>query len=120
MWRFAAATHTLYCLTIVLGTFLTIENAIATLPAFHLATLTFLPILLSAIRGALRVVAVTELLPAARPQIMGQAWIYIVLTVFVPFLYVVNFAASVITRKARWRGVTYELISPQQTRIVVY
>ena len=35
----------------------------------------------------LRVVAVTEILPAARAQIMSQSWIYILLTSLVPFWY---------------------------------
>jgi hypothetical protein len=51
---------------------------------------------------------------------MGQAWIYILLTIFVPFLYVLNFVNSLVTRKIRWRGLVYELISPQQTRIVSF
>jgi hypothetical protein len=42
------------------------------------------------------------------------------LTVFIPFLYLVNFLASIMTRKIRWRGVTYELIAPEQTRILSY
>jgi hypothetical protein len=45
---------------------------------------------------------------------------YIVLGVFVPYLFLLNFVMSLFTRKIRWRGVTYELISPQQTRILVY
>jgi hypothetical protein len=76
--------------------------------------------LLAAIRGALRVAAVTEVMPAERSAIMGQAWMYIIVGVFVPYLFLINFIVSVFTRKIRWRGVTYELISPQQTRIVVY
>jgi len=36
----------------------------------------------------------------------------------IPFLYVLNFMASLLTRTVRWRGISYELISPQQTRIV--
>jgi ceramide glucosyltransferase len=118
MWAFGLATHLLYCVTLLLGIFLTLGDLIATLPAFHHATLTFLPVLLGIIRSTLRVAGVTEALPAARSQIMGQAWIYTLLTIFVPFLYVVNFAASLITRKMRWRNITYELISPEQTRIV--
>jgi hypothetical protein len=55
-----------------------------------------------------------------RAHIAGQAWMYIVLGVFIPYLFLLNFAASLFTRKIRWRGVTYELISPQQTRILVY
>ena len=119
-WAMGGATHLLYSLTIALGAILTLGDLIATVPAFHLATLTFLPVLLGIIRSTLRLAGVTEVLPAARSQIMGQAWIYLLLTVFVPFLYVVNFAFSLISRKVRWRGVTYEVISPQQTHILAY
>jgi len=120
MWASAALTHLLYCLTLLVGAYVTLVNWLATLPAFHLAFLTFVPMLLAAIRGALRVAAVTEVLPAERSAIMGQAWMYIVVGVFVPYLFLMNFAASLFTRKIRWRGVTYELVSPQQTRILVY
>jgi cellulose synthase/poly-beta-1,6-N-acetylglucosamine synthase-like glycosyltransferase len=118
VWGPAAATHLVYCLTLLFGALLILGDVFAQRPAFHLVTLTFLPLLLSAIRGSLRLIGVTEALPAGRPQIMGQAWIYVLLTLFVPFLYVVNFGNSLFTRKIRWRGVTYELIGPQQTRIL--
>jgi hypothetical protein len=118
IWRLAALTHFLYCVTLLLGIYLTLQNVLATRPAFHLATLTFLPLLLSAIRGAIRVVGVTEALPAWRKQISEQSWIYIVVNVFVPFLYLVNFAHSLLTRKLRWRGIEYELVGQGQTRII--
>jgi ceramide glucosyltransferase len=118
VWAPAAATHLLYCLTLVFGTLLILGDLFAQRPAFHLVTLTFLPLLLSAIRGSIRLIGVTEALPAARSQIAGQGWIYVLLTVFIPFLYLINFVNSLVTRRIRWRGMTYELISPEQTRIV--
>jgi cellulose synthase/poly-beta-1,6-N-acetylglucosamine synthase-like glycosyltransferase len=118
VWGPAAATHFLYCLTLVLGTILILEDIVEQRPAFHIVTLTLLPVLLSAIRGSIRLIGVTEALPAGRSQIAGQGWIYILLTVFIPFLYVANFVNSLITRKMRWRGMSYELVSPEQTRIV--
>ncbi|MGB7282305.1 MAG: glycosyltransferase family 2 protein [Candidatus Acidiferrum sp.] len=120
MWGIAAGTHLLYCLTVMLGTALTVSYFVASLPAFPFAALTFLPALLAMIRGALRAAGVSEVLPAYRSQIASQAWIYVLLTVFVPFLYVGNFLTSLITRKIRWRGVLYEVISPEQTRILAY
>ena len=120
IWAIAAGTHLLYCLTLLLGTLLTLSAFFASLAAFPFAALTFLPVLLSMIRGALRAAGVSEVLPAYKSQIAGQAWIYVLLTVFVPFLYVANFLTSLITRKIRWRGVTYEVISPEQTRILSY
>jgi ceramide glucosyltransferase len=118
MWAIAFATHFLFCVTVVLGIFLTLGDILATLPALPLAALTFLPLLLASIRGALRATTVTELLPAYRSQLIGQSWVYIILGVIVPFLYLVNFGWSVVTRKILWRGIRYELVSPQQTRIV--
>ena len=118
VWRAAAATHFLYCLTLLLGSALILSDVFEQRPAFHIVTLTFLTILLSAIRGALRLIGVMDSLPGARSQITGQAWIYVLLTVFIPFLYVANFVNSLSTRKVRWRGVTYELVSPEQTRIL--
>jgi ceramide glucosyltransferase len=118
VWAPAAATHLLYCVTLSLGLLLILSDFFEQRPAFHIATLTVLPVLLSAIRNSIRLMGVTEALPAERSQITGQAWIYVILAVFVPFLYAVNFVNSLITRKIRWRSMAYELISPEQTRIV--
>jgi hypothetical protein len=41
-----------------------------------------------------------------------------VLTLFVPFLYLVNFISSLIGRRITWRGITYELISTEQVHIL--
>ena len=118
MWATAFATHFLYCLTLVLGFYCALELTLSSRPAFHVTSLLVLPMLLAAIRGALRVIGVTEALPSLRPLIMGQSWIYILLAVLVPFLYLTNFIASLIGRRLRWRGIEYELISPEQTRVV--
>jgi cellulose synthase/poly-beta-1,6-N-acetylglucosamine synthase-like glycosyltransferase len=120
VWGPAAFTHLLYCTTLVLGAILILSDFLQQRPAFHIVMLTFLPILLSAIRSSIRLLGVTECLPAERSQIMGQAWIYIVLTIFLPFLYLANFVNSLVTRKIGWRGMVYELIGPEQTRIVKF
>jgi cellulose synthase/poly-beta-1,6-N-acetylglucosamine synthase-like glycosyltransferase len=120
MWGISAGIHLLYSLTLVLGIVLSLGDFLATRPAFHLATLTFLPVLLAMIRGALRAAGVSEVLALYRSQIAGQAWIYVVLPVVLSYFYLVNFIVSVFTRKIRWRGVTYELISPNQTRVLRY
>jgi ceramide glucosyltransferase len=117
-WLPAAVTHLLYCLTLVFGAVLILSDFFEQRPSFHIVMLTFLPVLLSAIRSSLRLIGVTEAVPGGRSLIMGQAWIYILLTIFTPFVYVINFVNSLVTRKIRWRGMAYELIGPEQTRIV--
>jgi ceramide glucosyltransferase len=119
LWMTAGLTHLLFCVTILLGVVLMLGNTLAGRPSMQFAALTFLPLLLAAIRGALRVTVAQEMLTAAKSQVQGQAWIHLVLGVVVPFLYLANIAASAITRTIRWRGIRYELISPQQTRILV-
>jgi len=118
MWATAGATHLLFCGTILLGIGLTFRNLLAGRPALPFAALTFLPLLLAAIRSALRVTVGQEMLPTLKSQIQQQSWIHLLLGVWVPYLYAINFVASATTRTIRWRGIRYELISPQQTRIV--
>jgi ceramide glucosyltransferase len=118
MWAYAGATHLLYCLTVVLGLALGLGEVIAQRTALPIFAVTFLIFLLSAVRAGLRVVGVTEIFPASRALIMNQSWIYIGLTAAIPFLYLINFVNSVVTRKIRWREVRYELMSPNETRIV--
>jgi ceramide glucosyltransferase len=118
MWATAFATHFLYCFTLVIGLMVVMNLTLASRPSFQVMTLLILPPLLAAIRGALRVIGVTEAMPALRSQIMSQSWIYILLGMLVPFLYLVNFFSSIIGRRIRWRGIEYEVISPEQTRIL--
>jgi ceramide glucosyltransferase len=117
-WATAFGTHLLYCLSLVLGVILWLQLTVASRPAFQVTTLLVLLVLLAMIRGALRVIGVTEALPAMRSQIMSQSWIYILLAVLVPFIYLFNFASSAMGRRLRWRGIDYELISPEQTRVL--
>ena len=118
MWQKAFATHFLFCLTFLLGLVLTFGNILAGLPSFQLAGLTFLPLLLASIRGALRVTAVADLLSGYRSQVNSQSWIHITIGVFMPFLYLIGFFSSLLSRQIRWRGIRYELISPQDTRVL--
>jgi cellulose synthase/poly-beta-1,6-N-acetylglucosamine synthase-like glycosyltransferase len=118
IWRAAAVTHLFYCVTVVLGLALAFVELLNERPALHIAMLTFFILLLSAIRASLRVAAVTEILPASKAQIMAQAWVNIALPWAIPFLYLVNFAHSLLSRKICWRNIHYELISANQTRII--
>jgi cellulose synthase/poly-beta-1,6-N-acetylglucosamine synthase-like glycosyltransferase len=118
MWLVAGLTHLLFCATILLGLAVTLLSFFTGHPAMQFAALTFLPLLLGALRGAIRVLAVQEVLQPLKAQVQNQAWVHLTLGTAIPFLYALNFIASLLTRTVRWRGISYELISPQQTRIV--
>jgi cellulose synthase/poly-beta-1,6-N-acetylglucosamine synthase-like glycosyltransferase len=118
MWATAFATHFLFCFTLLLGLVVALNLAIESRPSSQVITLFVLPLLLAAFRGALRVVGVTEAIPSSRAEIMAQSWVYILVTFLVPFLYLINFSASLFGRRITWRGIQYEIISPNQTRVL--
>ena len=104
--------------TLLLGAGLVLSNLIASRPTLHLTMLTLFPLVLATIRGVQRTTGVSELMPAWRAQIMDLTWVWTMLALVVPFLYLLNFAASAFTRTLRWRGIRYRLISPNQTSIL--
>ncbi len=87
-------------------------------PWMQLVLLTLAIPLLATLKGGLRTIAVTELLPEWKGALREWAWVWTALAPFVSFLFAWNFIASVATRRIRWRGIRYELISPNETRIL--
>lgn len=79
-------------------------------------TLTLLLLGFAAIRGTLRLVAVMELLPEWRDTLLAYAWAWTLLAPIVPFVYLYNSAVAAFSRRIRWRGIRYELVSAHQTR----
>jgi len=71
---------------------------------------------LAAIRGTLRLAAVLDLLPEWRDTLLAYAWAWTLLAPVVPFVYLYNAAVAAFSRKIRWRGIRYELVSAHQTR----
>jgi ceramide glucosyltransferase len=74
--------------------------------------------LLAAMKGALRVVAINEAIPEWKGKLQETSWSCLLLAPVVPFLFVWNFIASLLSRRIRWRGIRYELVSPNVTRIL--
>jgi hypothetical protein len=74
--------------------------------------------LLAAMKGGLRVVAINEAIPEWKIKLPETSVACVLLAPVVPFLFAWNFVASSISKRIRWRGIRYELISPNSTRIV--
>lgn len=75
--------------------------------------------LLGAWKGYLRVKALGTILSAEAATIARRyaVW-YVLLPPVVSLLYLYNLAVSLLSRVIEWRGVTYELLSSRQTRIL--
>jgi len=74
--------------------------------------------LLAAMKGGLRVVAINEAIPEWKIKLPETSVACVLLAPVVPFLFTWNFVASSISKRIRWRGIRYELISPNSTRIL--
>jgi ceramide glucosyltransferase len=119
LWLTALIGYLFYCAAILTGIACWAVSTITGLPSMQFLVLVSIPPIFAAVRGGLRLVAVLELLPEIRERLLNEGWVWVFLAPLVPFAYVCNSLAAAFTRKIRWRGIRYELISPYRTRIVM-
>ena len=118
LWTQGGLAHLLYCGAVLLGVGLYFSELIQGGPAIHLLLLAMLPPVLSMARGVLRLTAAMEILPAWKSKLLADSWVWTLLAAAVPFLALWNTVVALCSRKIRWRGIRYLLLSPGQTRIL--
>jgi len=117
-WALGAAAHLGYSLTLMYAAVVVLVCLITGDPWFQLFLMAMVIPLLAAAKGALRTMAIPDLLPAWKAQLNEWSWVWIALAPIVPFLFSWNFLASLLTKRIRWRNIRYELVSPSVTRIL--
>lgn len=117
-WGMAAAAHLSYCITLAYGAFAIFDRMFGGYSWVGMFLLALLIVLLSAAKGALRAIAVQDILREWRAKCEETSWAWIVLAPLVPVLFLWNFMISAFERRIRWRGVRYELVSSTQTRVL--
>lgn len=118
LWRVGLISHLWFCSTFFGGLALVAGGALAggpfTLAAVMLGTI----YALGSLKGILRLVAAREALAPVRDEIMRLWWMLCLLWPLVSILFSYNFVRSATTRRITWRGVTYEMRSPDSTVII--
>lgn len=117
-WGLGAAAHLGYSITLAYAFFVILSTMVTGDPWFQLLLMTLAIPLLAAIKGAVRTMAVYELLPEWRGKLQEWSWVWAALAPIVPFLFTMNFITSLLTREIRWRGIRYELVGPNFTRVL--
>lgn len=74
--------------------------------------------LLGSMKGALRLMAASDVLTAARKEVLRLWWMFCLLWPIVSILFLYNFLKSATTRRITWRGVRYEMRSPTETVVI--
>lgn len=118
LWLTAALGHLFYCATLFTGLAVFCEHALSGLPMLPIVVIAAVPPVLAAIRGLLRFIAATDLLPEWRAKLLANAWAWTLLAPVVPFLFLYNSAVAAFRRRIIWRGTRYELVSAAKTRVL--
>jgi len=117
-WLLGSAAHAVYSVTLVYAAITILNTMIDGDPWLHLLLMPLIIVLLAAGKGALRTVAVGEMLPEWKAPLRDWSWVWTTLAPVVPFLFTWNFIASLLTKRIRWRNIRYELVSPNITRVL--
>jgi len=117
-WQFGAAAHLSYSLTLLYAVYVILYSMVDVDPWGQLLLLTLAIPLLAAMKGAMRTIAVGEAMPESKAKLQEWGWVCPVLAPVLPFLFSWNFIMSLLTKSIRWRGIRYELVSPNLTRIL--
>ncbi len=69
-------------------------------------------------KSLVRIAAVRMSLPEFRPELIRQSISHGVLWVLTPAIFLINSLAALISRRIQWRGIEYEMISSNNTRLI--
>jgi ceramide glucosyltransferase len=115
LWKLGLAASLIYCGTFLLGlALLALPGATAYQRDAVAATL-FVVLVLGAGKGYIRTLVAREVFPS---EIRGGGACYWLLSPVVPWIMMGNFVVAGFTRRIEWRGTEYELVSPDQVRVI--
>jgi hypothetical protein len=117
-WKMGALAHLSYVVTMLFAFYMILYCIVDVDPWGQLLLLTLAIPLLAAMKGALRTIAIYEAIPEWRSAMSNWSWIWAVLAPIIPLVFSYNFIKSLVSRRMVWRGIKYELVGPNTTRIL--
>jgi ceramide glucosyltransferase len=115
VWRLACFSHGLFNLAFWGGLLWLMASFVTGTPNRLLASLLAGVFLFGAVTGAMRALVAARLLPAGH----GIKWLaYLSLGPIVSLVYLFNVIASARTTRVVWRGISYDMVSPNETVIL--
>lgn len=118
LWRMGLGSYLLYCGTFVLGLALIATRSITAAGDSVVAAALILILALGIIKARLRTVVARLIFPEERASFDRYGSSYWTLAPLVPWVMLVNFVTAGLTRRIEWRGVRYELRSPDEVRVL--
>lgn len=117
VWKLAGVSHSLYNFTFWGGILWLLAESVHGAINQTLALLLLGIFTLGAITGWVRAGVAAQLLRADRERVQKYWWAYALMGPIVSLVYLYDIIASLRTRRIVWRGIGYDLISPNETVI---
>jgi ceramide glucosyltransferase len=118
LWRLGLAAHVLYCGTIFAGLVLVVASSLPLRHRLAIAGILAAILLLGLAKGGVRTIVARETFPAERVALNRHGSCYWLLAPLVPWAMFFNFLVAGFTRRIEWRGTRYELVSPDEVRVL--
>ncbi|HEV8484247.1 MAG TPA: glycosyltransferase [Blastocatellia bacterium] len=118
VWWTGFASHLLFCAGFFGGFAIAMSRAFRGDSATGLLAMLGVIYILGSIKGWLRIVSAAEVLSGIAGELKGLWWMFCLLWPLVSVLFLCNFVGSAVTRRIVWRGVSYEMRSSSETRVV--
>jgi cellulose synthase/poly-beta-1,6-N-acetylglucosamine synthase-like glycosyltransferase len=118
LWRLGVATYIFYCGTLLMGCVALTAPGASVPERLAVAGILAAVLGLGADKGRIRSLVAREMFPAEAGNLDRLAARYWQLTPVVPWVMLWNFLVAGFTRRINWRGTHYELVSPDEVRIL--
>ncbi|MEP7076851.1 MAG: glycosyltransferase [Acidobacteriota bacterium] len=118
LWKLSFFGSALFNITLLWALLIVLTNPISSFP-FVAAALTIILVTVFSIgKSHLRLKAVRLVLTQYEPELKRQFLAQNTLWLLAPAVFLYNSVAALLSRRMKWRGINYELISPTETRII--
>jgi cellulose synthase/poly-beta-1,6-N-acetylglucosamine synthase-like glycosyltransferase len=115
LWRLGLATYLFYCGTLTWGLIMLALPGVTPNQRIAVAATLLAILLLGAGKGYIRSLIARDLFAG---EIGTHASCYWQLSPLVPWIMLVNFVVAGFTRRIEWRGTEYDLVSPDEVRVL--
>jgi cellulose synthase/poly-beta-1,6-N-acetylglucosamine synthase-like glycosyltransferase len=118
LWWAEAAGYVYYCGTVLLGLIMLSLSGISAGQRLLIAGILLATLLLVMSKGFIHMIVAKELFPEEASSLSRYGARYWQLSLLVPWVNLINFLVSSVTRRAEWRGTHYELRGRNETRVI--
>jgi cellulose synthase/poly-beta-1,6-N-acetylglucosamine synthase-like glycosyltransferase len=117
-WKAVLVGSLLFVSVFFIGIALTVTRAALGLAYFVPLLFVLVIFALGAAKAYVRLKAIELSLSTYRAQLRRSVWAHVLLWPIASALYLYNALAALLSRRIKWRGITYELKSPTETVII--